>query len=412
MPNVNNNCFINASLQALFCLEPVQNIFEMIGSKYLRFTKNEEEFEPLYILLAYGGILFQGKCDQSSLKQLAETLLDHLSTRKVINIENWLRGYTLGGQHDTHEFIMGLNDYVNKSYSVLESLKMKSDNIHFTSILSDVFKIEGVEITSCGQHYKDNGKCVHEILTLYPEAPFIDMIKSYFNYRVEDSWCQDCYKSKGEKTCVYKQFSLDSSPTVLGLVISRNQYGWKNQKFTEIEETFDLYEIIQGQFMPKQKKKAIYKLSSMILHCGGFVNLGHYVTISKNSFNQTWYKFDDNFVTALTDFEVKNMLLDKSQMADHGTPVMLFFNKTEETMISYLESSKSTKTESSLASLNTAGKFLDRERFQESLSSIEILESDEEILKDEVDQVGNLISRSLSITESMGIYLFILFVLL
>ena len=403
---------MNASLQALFCLEPVRNILEMIGSQYLSFTKKEKEFEPLFIILAYGGILFQGKCDQSSLKQLAETLLDHLSTRKVINIENWLRGYTLGGQHDTHEFIMGLNDYVNKSYSVLESLKMKSDNIHFTSILSDVFKIEGVEITSCGQHYKDNGKCVHEILTLYPEAPFIDMIKSYFNYRVEDSWCTDCYKSKGEKTCVYKQFSMESSPTVLGLVISRNQYGWKNQKFTEIEETFDLYEIIQGQFMPKQKKKVIYKLASMILHCGGFVNLGHYVTISKNTFNQTWYKFDDNFVTALTDFEVKKMLLDKRQMADHGTPVMLFFNKTEETMISYLESSKSTETESSLASLNTAGKFLDRERLQESLSSIEILESDEEILKDEVDQVGNMISRSLSITESMGIYYFLLFVLL
>ena len=374
----------------------------MIGSKYLRFTKNEEEFEPLYILLAYGGILFQ----------LAETLLDHLSTRKVINIENWLRGYALGGQHDTHEFIMGLNDYVNKSYSVLESLKMKSDNIHFTSILSDVFKIEGVEITSCGQHYKDNGKCVHEILTLYPEAPFIDMIKSYFNYRVEDSWCTDCYKSKGEKTCVYKQFSMESSPTVLGLVISRNQYGWKNQKFTEIEETFDLYEIIQGQFMPKQKKKAIYKLSSMILHCGGFVNLGHYVTISKNSFNQTWYKFDDQFVTALTDFEVQNMLLDKSKLADQGTPVMLFFKKTEETTISYLESSKSSKTESSLASLNTAGKFLDRERLQESLSSIEILQSDEEIIKDDVDQVEKLMSRSLSITASMGNYLFLLFLLL
>jgi hypothetical protein len=150
----------------------------------------------------------------------------------------------------------------------------------------------------------------------------------------------------------------------------------------------------------------------MILHCGGFVNLGHYVTISKNSFNQTWYKFDDQFVTALTDFEVQNMLLDKSKLADQGTPVMLFFKKTEETTISYLESSKSSKTESSLASLNTAGKFLDRERLQESLSSIEILQSDEEIIKDDVDQVEKLMSRSLSITASMGIYLFLLFSLL
>ena len=106
------------------------------------------------------------------------------------------------------------------------------------------------------------------------------------------------------------------------------------------------------------------------------------------------------------------MLLDKSKLADQGTPVMLFFKKTEETTISYLESSKSSKTESSLASLNTAGKFLDRERLQESLSSIEILQSDEEIIKDDVDQVEKLMSRSLSITASMGIYLFLLFLLL
>ena len=71
--------------------------------------------------------------------------------------------------------------------------------------------------------------------------------------------------------------------------------------------------------LQKDKPQIIYNLYGVITHIGQSGPNAHFVASCKNSIDNKWYRFNDDYVNPINNFQ--------KEIFEFGTPCLLFYKK-------------------------------------------------------------------------------------
>jgi len=198
-----------------------------------------------------------------------------------------------------------------------------NDFIKETSIISDLFFGHIETISTC---FICKRLCYSKSQIRYSYEKFNCLIfplekinnNKYNNYFVT---LEDCFKYNLKqsniecKYCHYpsKQAYYFIFPTILILILDRGNENLSNIKLI-FEEIIDItqYSI---QAVGTDKDKKIYNLYAVLAH----IDQNHFVALCKNPKDNNWYRFDDENIVQINDFQ--------KEVINFGNPDILFYQK-------------------------------------------------------------------------------------
>lgn len=266
MQNLNNTCFLNATLQALFHLPSY--------AKWLE-TKIVSCSTPDCILCAMKATL---RLSRQSKKPFVPSKISN----KLLSIN---KNFKPNQQEDAHEFMTYLLNAMANSHS----------QYHATSEYDGMFGGElqsTVTCAKCGnksttfQRFQDLYIDVHNSKTVR------DSVKSYFSEEsVTDYNCIQC----NSNVDAAKQFKIVEGPPVL--CVSLKKYSSAGKKF--VRRLYFSKKLVLDKYSANERSLPLtYRLIAAVSHHGESSAAGHYTTIANTILG--YYKFDDHKVTNIT----------------------------------------------------------------------------------------------------------------
>ena len=104
------------------------------------------------------------------------------------------------------------------------------------------------------------------------------------------------------------------SPKILVLILNRGKDNVYNVKL-DFYENIDITQFV----LQKNCKKITYNLYGVITHIGQSYLNTHFVASCKNYITNKWYRFNDAFVSPITNVQ--------KEVIDFGTPYILFYQR-------------------------------------------------------------------------------------
>ena len=104
-------------------------------------------------------------------------------------------------------------------------------------------------------------------------------------------------------------------PNVLILILNRGKNNIYDIKL-DFTETIDITQFV----LQPDKPQMIYNLYGVITHIGQSGPNAHFVASCKSSINNKWYRFNDAFISEISDFQ--------KEVHDFSTPYILFYQKS------------------------------------------------------------------------------------
>ena len=131
--------------------------------------------------------------------------------------------------------------------------------------------------------------------------------------------CDKCNK----KVIGEKYIKIKKIPKILMLALNRFEYDYIHQMKKKINTKFDFDEKLNEI----NGININYYLYSIIVHCGSAMG-GHYYSLIKSFEDNKWYKFDDNFVFEISNFEeFKNQISGNNSNLNDNTSYILFYKE-------------------------------------------------------------------------------------
>lgn len=199
-----------------------------------------------------------------------------------------------------------------------------NDFIKETSIISDLFFGHIETISTCLNCQR---LCYFKKQTRFSYEKFNCLIfpleKIYYNkYNNNFVKLEDCFKYNLKqidtkcKLCnnPSKQAYYIIFPKILILILDRGNKNLSKIKLI-FEETID---ITQYSVENRGKDKIIYYLYAVLAH----IDQNHFVALCKNPKDKTWYRFDDENIVQINDFQ--------KEVINFGNPDILFYQNIEE----------------------------------------------------------------------------------
>ena len=310
LKNIGNTCYLNSSLQALSNTLPLTHYILSDNWKKDISEQNKKRHE-FYILSNFIRLLVT----------IWSTEYDKSKPNEVIvpktfksNLEVFVKKYVGFDQHDAHECITYILEYIHKACSRESQMNIKegeySNDIKQGverwkelyekdySIIIDLFYGELQGVTKCIQcNYTSKIYDPYSTITLLlPNNNDIvtlqHLLKDYLNDKNITDWnCENCKKI----TECSHETNIISMPPVLMIHLKRFKGDDKRMVKNNNEVEFNMEENIYGRK---------YKLYSVIHHTGG-LNGGHYVNTSLNK-NGNWYLYNDASVSLCTHEKILN----------------------------------------------------------------------------------------------------------
>jgi len=294
--SISNNdateCYINSSLQCLFCVPELLNLLcEMEESgvlKDLKKIKQNDFYEYILLKKLMVIIVNLGYYNQShNCKQL---LNDDVDNCPILNPENFKQivkrsfgdnSNLFTGQQCAFEFIKKvlnkINSFLKKYFQISTIEKLFGSRKNNISICTHCCNFnrttEFSEIQSI---------CLDLCTNINKIKNISDLIEKYFKQETVNDWC--CYLCKNDG-CL-KDFYFETYPIYLLICLKRFN--------NKLKKNCDPIFIKQNIIIPQSAK---YELISIIIHIGKTIRSGHYISIVKK--NNNFYIVNDEVITFL-----------------------------------------------------------------------------------------------------------------
>jgi len=302
----NNNCFLNASMQALSHTKPLFDIL-----------KNAKDFNMISknSIADYVSQYFEELHDKEKPDAAASTKFRQKITSSEINDQpnNTLKKLSGSGQHDADELIRGIIDKISEDIGEIK----------------DIFDLKIVKLLRCfaihlspkmafinytAKSFKDSEEPYNGISLPITENP--EIIKSKepkikkTDYFTTLDGCLDYYFSFPEQydydlttktpTRIVSCSRITKLPEILMICLKR--YKASSEKIKkDIDVPVELK--IKNDWLilaEKEQQEITYDLFSVVFHDGSTITSGHYIAWAKNPENAEWYEYDDKNVTKKT----------------------------------------------------------------------------------------------------------------
>ena len=322
MPNISQNCYVNASLQAFLAMPPFVSTMKMIGREYGYMIAHSPYMEPLQNMLDI--LAYAYSSDGRSYNNAINRFLENLYISKSFGFRT-----IRNRQEDSKDFINSLNDYLDKMMTILNAISQNLDaptesknfftrNFSFTR---DVYKF----CENMHDHVlpsRTNG-----ILDIMVSGSDLQMeIKRHFSRKTLE-YCISCgnaWPTINAQLSHYEKSTLTSLPDILGICLhfplESQESGKKKHHTLFIQDTF-AFDNVDESILNYQ-----YELISAIFHHGSSVGSGHYTSVSKNIYDCTWNHFNDSIIN----YDIKHMDYLNDPTFSNGQPYLLFYKKNEE----------------------------------------------------------------------------------
>ena len=227
-----------------------------------------------------------------------------------------------------------LKKHVRPKDNNIKQSKIKSDkNIAFlhyfynfingTSIISDLFT----------GHIQATNTCLYCPKLWYSKRQkrysfsrfncLIFPLKEIYNSNKNYITLDDCFEHKQKVNNIYceicgypsqKTSQIYISPKILILILDRGKEDLSNIKL-KFKETIDITQYVL--LKEKDENKLSYNLYAVLTH----FEQSHFVALCKSPVNKNWYKFDNENISQINDFE--------AEVINFGNPDILFYQKIE-----------------------------------------------------------------------------------
>jgi ubiquitin C-terminal hydrolase len=315
--NVDNTCFMNAALQALFACRFVRDDLTWMVSNII---PRNEGWPSTWYSVAHG-------------RNYPDQLRKHVQLQLLMKA---------GEHHDPAEFIEKLFEHIQDEL-VSRSLWQRIQDYTYRPIVGH-FKFTLASIAKCKKCRKDRyqGIDTHSALIIPlgrdTQKQYIQhLIGNYLNDDVINLRCGlnncDCSvmrrKLMFETLPLYLRIQLKRVRVVLnGLVKSV-----KNVRPVIPDEEIQLqsnvinnhwnWTFVDPETMQTAKSHvACYKLISVVYHLGKEVNTGHYITIARKRFREPWKRYDDQNC-----FDVDEKVLKSDNLLTQSSSILIYQRK-------------------------------------------------------------------------------------
>ena len=292
--NQGNTCYLNSLLQTLFMTPQFRSIILNFDyNSKIHVDKKDCIPYQLSKLFARLQLKFRNSEDTKNLTK---------SFQWFHNEEN--------EQNDIQELIHILFDALNNSEinflfqgemeNVIKCTECNNKSIHKESFIDLSIPV------------KFNKKIIDSLNKSFEQFFSIELLKDDNMYQ-----CDKCNKKViGEKYC-----SINKLPKILILALNRFEYDYIHQMKKKINTKFDF----PDKITEINNMKINYNLYSIIVHCGSAMG-GHYYSLIKSFEDNKWYKFDDNFVFEISNFEeFKSQICGNDSNLNDNTCYILFY---------------------------------------------------------------------------------------
>ena len=279
--NEGTTCYMNSLLQLLYMLKYFKKaIFNM------KIQKKKYKTSKIYSLqkLFYDMIVSSGKV------QLP------VQTTHLITSFGWNREQILI-QRDIQEFFIVLSEIIENEMKNLKEKNtfkflfegkitslIKCLNVNFESSKEETFTDIQLPVKNC--------KDIYESFDKYTEE---EILKGSEQYQTDKYGKQDAKK----------ELIFSSLPKVLVLQLNRFKYNTQTNEMEKINDRFEFYnELNLGKYTNHYGNiYSEYECFGVVVHIGR-INGGHYYSYIKNFSDSLWYKFNDESVTIVEEYEV------------------------------------------------------------------------------------------------------------
>ena len=367
--NIGATCFMNSTLQCLSQTKALTDFFlnkknedKIINNNIAVINKNDLQLSPIYAQL------IKKLWDKNGPKSFSPN-----EFRSIVEKMNPL--FKQGQAGDSKDFIIFILEQIhkelkkpnpNKNQNTVQTLNQydKANALSYffndfqdqLSIISDTFF--GInettnECINCKNNYNLQGYYNNPIcynygifnLLIFPleevknmrnnniqyygynngynnfpnnEANRVSLYECFcYNQKVElftgenRNYCNIC-KQLYDSNYVSKIYTC---PNILILILNRGRNNIYDVKL-DFAETIDITQFV----LQPDKPRMIYNLYGVITHIGQSGPNAHFIASCKSQINNKWYRFNDAFVTPITDFQ--------KEIHDFSTPYILFYQKS------------------------------------------------------------------------------------
>eukprot|EP00002_Diphylleia_rotans_P025264 TRINITY_DN4994_c0_g1_i3.p1 TRINITY_DN4994_c0_g1~~TRINITY_DN4994_c0_g1_i3.p1 ORF type:complete len:1060 (-),score=216.65 TRINITY_DN4994_c0_g1_i3:722-3901(-) len=307
LENQGATCYLNSLIQSLYMTPEVRSLVLQFS-----FESRTRKVIPLKLQRLFADLLATHKRSVSTV-DLTKGFGWQSSDSRV--------------QHDVHEFIRVLMDYLEQSLEgtsyagKIESLfrgvqanYIVCSECGYRSEREEVFldfaaNVRGLESLEAG-------------IEKYLDAEILDGDNKYH--------CDRC----NAKVRALKGIRLQSLPTILVVSMMRFEYDWNRDCRIKLDHAYSFPEVLDlAKHLPTEDPQdCIYELYSVIIHLGGAYG-GHYHAYIRDVYrpqaedetdikNSPWFDFDDCRVNPITASRIRSQFGGKSECA-----YMLFYRK-------------------------------------------------------------------------------------
>lgn len=326
LPNPNNRCYLNASIQSLeAALYRNQNLQKLL-QKNLSLLKGEtliqlesrllKDFAPIIplkgesaahltdrILFKWSFLLLLQAKKCGNCKAVAKCADNHFKTCFAISLQGDFHGDFREGENDQKDAAA----YVEMWYDILQMPFIKYETVSSADIGGKVhFKTPREESMSLLQLslYSRDGK-------INTELKAEELLNNHFAPEQID---EEVYETDGKEVKVNN--SVRSTKVVEApdlLVVHFKRFGMDLTRLNNTIDPFVNDQIDLSKYTKDSKGKSIYNLASLIVHNGDdSINNGHYISYVKGSSPNEWYKINDQHVETMNG---NNVPKDQSYLA-------------------------------------------------------------------------------------------------
>lgn len=306
LSNEGNTCFMNASLQCIYNIEPLTNF--LLSPKNVNFhssdvfNNNRSAIIPT-ITAQYKKLISKIKASP------AKTVTTLPFCQRIWQTGNFIK-YR---QDDAMAFIETLINHII-------DFDINQNNIQFygfpynriaKSKIGDLFRFTTNELRNCSNCKNQSFK--NSLETFLPVqisgSTLQSCLKAHFDIENIGSGEFKCSKCN-TKSAFQKQIQLLECPQHLIIQLKRFAYDKNSKELSKLKDTIkfpvnglDLKPYFHNSI---EVNNSIYDLSSIVMHVGS-INGGHYWAWVKDNNSDRWYDCNDDTVTLLSAKDIANL---------------------------------------------------------------------------------------------------------